>query len=148
MPSSTENVFNWVFQDIRQMFDKFGPVEEVTVLRDDNGVSRGISKYILEKILKFKCMQVWNNNHEWRQQISRLCLRHLLQPTNRDGCHQGDAPQPHNGGMLLPDCGQVCWHTEGQRAKKGDNIGLIQILIFFHRCNRSKQVFGVWAAQA
>ena len=28
-------------QDIRQMFDKFGPVEEVTVLRDDQGVSRG-----------------------------------------------------------------------------------------------------------
>ena len=30
-------------QDIRQMFDKFGPVEEVTVLRDDQGVSRGKS---------------------------------------------------------------------------------------------------------
>jgi len=28
-------------EDIRQMFDKFGPVEEVTVLRDDQGVSRG-----------------------------------------------------------------------------------------------------------
>ena len=28
-------------QDIRQMFDKFGPVEEITVLRDDQGVSRG-----------------------------------------------------------------------------------------------------------
>merc|ERR1719180_126508 len=28
-------------EDIRQMFDKFGPVEEVTVLRDDQGMSRG-----------------------------------------------------------------------------------------------------------
>merc|ERR1719237_206213 len=28
-------------EDIRHMFDKFGPVEEVTVLRDDQGVSRG-----------------------------------------------------------------------------------------------------------
>merc|ERR1719219_2073496 len=28
-------------EDIKQMFDKFGPVEEVTVLRDDQGVSRG-----------------------------------------------------------------------------------------------------------
>ena len=27
--------------DIRQMFEKFGPVEECSVLRDDNGVSRG-----------------------------------------------------------------------------------------------------------
>ena len=43
-----------VFQDIRQMFDKFGPVEEVTVLRDDNGVSRGISKYILAKYIEIQ----------------------------------------------------------------------------------------------
>ena len=43
-----------MFQDIRQMFDKFGPVEEVTVLRDDNGVSRGISKYILAKNIQIQ----------------------------------------------------------------------------------------------
>lgn len=28
-------------EEIKEMFDKFGPVEECTVLRDDNGVSRG-----------------------------------------------------------------------------------------------------------
>ena len=38
-PKPIPNQFQ--FQDIRQMFDKFGPVEEVTVLRDDQGVSRG-----------------------------------------------------------------------------------------------------------
>ena len=27
--------------DIRQMFEKYGPVEECSILRDDNGVSRG-----------------------------------------------------------------------------------------------------------
>ena len=28
-------------EDIRAMFIQFGPIEECTVLRDDNGVSRG-----------------------------------------------------------------------------------------------------------
>ena len=35
------HIYHHSFQDIRQMFDKFGPVEEVTVLRDDQGLSRG-----------------------------------------------------------------------------------------------------------
>jgi RNA recognition motif-containing protein len=29
-------------EDIRNMFIHFGPIEECTVLRDDNGISRGI----------------------------------------------------------------------------------------------------------
>merc|ERR550534_2270886 len=33
-------------EDIRQMFDKFGPVEEVTVLRDDNGVLLNWAKLV------------------------------------------------------------------------------------------------------
>ena len=45
--------FHWLstLQDIRQMFDKFGPVEEVTVLRDDQGVSRG--KYLSRPMWHF-----------------------------------------------------------------------------------------------
>ena len=29
-------------EEIKQIFAKFGPIEECTVLRDDNGISRGI----------------------------------------------------------------------------------------------------------
>ena len=28
-------------EEIKQIFAKFGPIEECTVLRDDNGISRG-----------------------------------------------------------------------------------------------------------
>ena len=30
-------------EDIKAMFIQFGPIEECTVLRDDNGISRGIN---------------------------------------------------------------------------------------------------------
>ena len=29
-------------EDIKAMFIQFGPIEECTVLRDDNGISRGL----------------------------------------------------------------------------------------------------------
>ena len=36
------------------MFDKFGPVEEVTVLRDDQGMSRGEKNLMMKFYLKLK----------------------------------------------------------------------------------------------
>ena len=30
-------------EDIKDMFIQFGPIEECTVLRDDNGISRGMN---------------------------------------------------------------------------------------------------------
>ena len=39
-------------EDIKDMFIQFGPIEECTVLRDDNGISRG--KRLLKKIYLYR----------------------------------------------------------------------------------------------
>ena len=48
----------------------------------------------------------------------RLRLRDVYQPADRDPGDQGDAPQPHHGGLQLPPGGQVRRQPEGQGAQE------------------------------
>ena len=48
----------------------------------------------------------------------RLRIRDVLQPSDRDPGDQGDAPQPHDGGLQLAPRRQVRRHAEGQGAEE------------------------------
>ena len=48
----------------------------------------------------------------------RLRIRDVLQQADRDPGDQGDAPQPHHGGLQLAPRRQVRRHAEGQGAEE------------------------------
>ena len=81
-------------EEIKDMFIQFGPIEECTVLRDDNGISRGMKKSHPYWFTVFLLFRLW------------LC--HLQQPPGGHSRYQGHAPLPHHGGVQLAHGGQVC----------------------------------------
>ena len=92
-------------EDIKAMFIQFGPIEECTVLRDDNGISRGIttttprpSRFIFANF--------------------RMCICYLQQPAGSHCGHQGDAPLAHHGGLQFATGGEVRRHAERQGAEE------------------------------
>ena len=101
--------------DVRAMFQHFGTIEECTVLRDNNGISKG-------EVSSNCCERLRVRGHATSYSLSfRLCLRDVLDAADGDHRDQGDAPLADHGGVLVAHRRQVRRHAEGEGAEKGRN---------------------------